>query len=199
LKSGTRGTIDQSTPGKFDHGTSAFAPDAPAYHGDVFGFETMARLTMIKTPIRSTLLRRAAFAALALCALAACQKNDAAAGQTGAKLDDAAQQAARVAGQKLDQAVSFVGQQVDKARQSAQQNVEAAAARPSIKLDASEVAATAQAHLHGAATNAALGQAASATGFGLQVAGRKLQQWGSETAAASGTATASGAQKQRDK
>ena len=147
--------------------------------------------------IQSSLLRRAAFVMLVFGGLTACQKNDASAGQVAGKLNDAAQ----VAGQKLDQAASYVGQQVDTARASAQQSLDAAS-KPSITFDSSILASGAQANLQSAASMAqgALGRAAGLTGAGLQTAGRRLQEWSSQSAASSTSASdASDAQKQMDK
>ena len=144
---------------------------------------------------RYSLVRRTACAVVLLGALAACQKNDSPAGQLEGKADNAAQQA----GQTLDQAASYVGQQVDTAKQNLQ-----SASAPSITIDPSALASSAQAHLQGA-TNAGLAQAASIAGAGLETAGRKLQQWSSATTAASSASAASSesensdAQKQMDK
>lgn len=148
----------------------------------------------------SSLLRRAAFVVLIFGGLAACQKNDASAGQVTSKLDDAAQ----AAGQKLDQAASYVGQQVDASKAAAQQTLDAASA-PSLRIDPASLASSAQANLQNAASaaNAQLGKAASLTGQGLEAAGRKLQAWSAQNAAASAASAASGessdAQKQMDK
>jgi hypothetical protein len=144
------------------------------------------------------LVRRIASALILLGALAACQKNNASAGQLAGKVDDAAQQA----GQTLNQAASYVGQQVD----TAKQNIESASA-PTITVDPSALSSSAQANLQGAAsaTSAEFGKAASLTGAGLQSAGRKLQQWSDNTTAASSASAASSdndsndAQKQMDK
>jgi hypothetical protein len=146
---------------------------------------------------RHPLIRTTAFAAMLLAGLAACQKNDASAGQT--KLDDLSQQA----GQKLDQAASYVGQQVDAAKTTAQQNLDAAASAPSINIDPNALASQARANLDNAAsaTNAAVNKAMSSTGTGLETAGRKLQQWSSDASAnnQSAPSEASDAQKQMDK
>ncbi|MCX4164372.1 MULTISPECIES: hypothetical protein [Paraburkholderia] len=143
---------------------------------------------------RRSLFRCTAAAAVLLTTLTACEKNDASA---QAKLNDVAQQA----GQKLDQAASYVGQQVDTARASAQQSLDAAS-KPSITFDSSILASGAQANLQSAASMAqgALGRAAGLTGAGLQTAGRRLQEWSSQSAASSTSASdASDAQKQMDK
>ena len=90
------------------------------------------------------LVRRLVFAGILLGALAACQKNDASAGQLAGKMDDAAQQA----GQSLNQAASYVGQQVD----TAKQNIESASSTPTITVDPSALASGAQANLQSAAS-----------------------------------------------
>jgi hypothetical protein len=143
------------------------------------------------------LVRRVAVTVGMLGALTACQKHDASAGQLAGKMDAAAQQA----GQKLDQAASYVGQQVD----TAKQNLESASG-PTIIVDPSALASSAQANLQGAASaaSAELSKAASLTGTGLQSAGRKLQQWSDSAAASSASAASSDsgsndAQKQMDK
>ncbi|MGF6920395.1 hypothetical protein OKW41_005737 [Paraburkholderia sp. UCT70] len=150
--------------------------------------------------LSSSLLHRAAVVVLVFGALAACQKNDASAGQVAGKLNDAAQ----LAGQKLDQAASYVGQQVDATKDAAQQNLDSASA-PSLKIDPAALASSAQANVQNAASaaNAQLGKAASITGQGLETAGRKLQAWSAQNAGASASSTAStdsaDAQKQMDK
>ncbi|WP_408475494.1 hypothetical protein [Paraburkholderia megapolitana] len=144
--------------------------------------------------VRRSLFRCTAAAVVLLMTLTACEKNDASA---QAKLNDVAQQA----GQKLDQAASYVGKQVDTARASAQQSLDAAS-KPSITFDSSILASGAQANLQSAASMAqgALGRAAGLTGAGLQTAGRRLQEWSSQSAASSTSASdASDAQKQMDK
>ena len=156
-----------------------------------------SNLTMTLFTRRSVVCRTAA-ALLLLGVLAACQKNNASAGQLAGKMDDATQQA----GQAINQAASYVGQQVD----TAKQNIESASA-PTITVDPSALASGAQANLQGAASSASaeLNQAASLTGAGLQSAGRKLQQWSDQTTAASSASAASSdtdssdAQKQMDK
>ncbi|PCE26947.1 hypothetical protein BWP39_09165 [Paraburkholderia acidicola] len=148
---------------------------------------------MIQNASRS-LFRRTAAAAVLLVTLTACEKNDTSA-QT--KLNDVAQQAS----QKLDQAASYVGQQVDTARATAQQSLDAAS-KPSITIDPSVLASTAQAHLQSAASAAqgALGRAAALTGTGLETTGRRLQEWSSQSAASSTSASdTTDAQKQMDK
>jgi hypothetical protein len=147
-------------------------------------------------------LTRAALAALALFAtLTACQKHDEAsqpsngqvAREQANKLGDAALQAAQQAAKAVDQAASFVGQQAEAARQAAQGHVDSlasGASAPSITLSTSGVSAAAQAHVQSAASaaNAALGQAASAAGYSLETAGRRLQSWASQNAASSAAA-----------
>jgi hypothetical protein len=154
--------------------------------------------------IRSSLLRRVAFVAVVFGGLAACQKNDATAGQVAGKVNDVAQ----VAGQKLDQAAGYVGQQVDATKAAAEQNLQSASS-PSINIDPGALASTAQANLQNAAsaTQAQLGKAASLTGQSLETAGRKLQDWSAQNSASTTSATASStssgdsadAQKQMDK
>ena len=99
--------------------------------------------------IRSPLLRRAAVVLFVFGGLAACQKNDASAGQVAGKLNDAAQ----AASQKLDQAASYVGQKVDETKSAAQQNLESASA-PSVTIDPNALASSAQANLQNAASAA---------------------------------------------
>ncbi|SIT36378.1 conserved exported hypothetical protein [Paraburkholderia piptadeniae] len=155
-------------------------------------------MTTIKPISHRPLVRSTLFAAMLLAGLTACQKNDASAGQTSPGLNNIGQQAS----QKLDQAASYVGQQVDAAKATAQQNLDAAASGPSIKLDPGDLASQAQANFQGAAsaTNAAVARAMSSTGAGLESAGRKLQQWSSETSSNSQpSSTDSDAQKQMDK
>jgi hypothetical protein len=147
-------------------------------------------------------LRRGAYALALLGALAACQKNDASAGQLAAKADDAAQQVQ----QKVDEAASYVGAQVSTDQTTTEQGVEAAS-KPSITINPASLASEAQANLQSAAsaTQAAIGKAASDAGAGLQTAGQKLQQWGvDQTASASASASSStsgesDAEKQMDK
>src|ERR1700761_1981095 len=131
------------------------------------------RFTAEGKTMRMTPISRIALALAALAVLAACEKHDAAAGQAAGALNNLASQT----NQKFDQAASYVGQHVDAAKQAAQQNLDAAGSMPSIS--ASGVAETARANLEGAAsaTNAAMANAASTTGAGLQVAGKKLQDW----------------------
>jgi hypothetical protein len=74
---------------------SAFSPRGSRLSGS---------LIIMISSIRSSLLRRVVFVTVALGALAACQKNDASAGQVAGKVNDVAQ----AAGQKLDQAASYV-------------------------------------------------------------------------------------------
>jgi hypothetical protein len=128
------------------------------------------------TKMQKKPLNRIAIALAALAVLAACEKHDAAAGQAASALNNLASQT----NQKFDQAASYVGQHVDAAKQAAQQNLDAAGSAPNVS--ASGVAATARANLEGAAsaTNAAIANAASTTGAGLEVAGKKLQQWASK-------------------
>ena len=155
--------------------------------------------TRMKPISRHPLVRSTVFAAVLLGGHAACQKNDASAGQATGKLDDISQQAS----QKLDQAANYVGQQVDAAKATAQQNIDAAASDPSINLDPGALASQVQANLEGAAsaTNAAVNKAMSSTGAGLESAGRKLQQRSSEASSNSQSAPTDGgdAQKQMDK
>jgi hypothetical protein len=201
--------IGLSAPGSFNPAvswqSSRRAGSATAYHWRVFACGSRStRLTLIMiSSIRSSLLRRAAFVAVVFGGLAACQKNDASAGQVAGKLNDAAQ----VAGQKLDQAASYVGQQVDATASAAQQNLESASA-PTINIDPNALASSAQANLQSAAsaTHAQLGKAASLTGQSLESAGRKLQEWSAQSSASSANASASSssgdssdAQKQMDK
>jgi hypothetical protein len=125
------------------------------------------------TKMQTKPLNRIAIALAALAVLAACEKHDATAGQAASALNNLASQT----NQKFDQAASYVGQHVDAAKQAAQQNLDSAGSMPSVS--ASGVAETARANLQGAAsaTNAAIANAASTTGAGLEVAGKKLQQW----------------------
>ena len=164
------------------------------------------RFTPVMISLHShPLVRRTATALALLGVLAACQKNDASAGQVAGKLDDVTQ----VAGQKFDQAASYVGQQVDAARATAEQNFSSAASAPSIRIDPADLASTAQANLQNAAsaTGTALDRAATMTDEGVQSAGHKLQQWSSQSTAASSSASTStststdstDAQKQMDK
>jgi len=173
--------------------------EAFSHHEAVQG-GSYATMTTIKPISRRPLVRSTLFAAMLLAGLTACQKNDASAGQTSSGLGNIGQQAS----QKLDQAASYVGQQVDAAKATAQQNLDATASGPSIKIDPADLASQAQANLQGAAsaTNAAVAKAMSSTGVGLETAGRKLQQWSSETSASSQSSSSdsgSDAQKQMDK
>ncbi|WP_246174048.1 hypothetical protein [Paraburkholderia hayleyella] len=142
--------------------------------------------------------RRLAVMALLLpgvLSLGACGKDDASAHATNA-LNDMARQAS----QALGQAASFVGQQVDSARATAQQHLDAAlpndaasgaaasaptaasaASAPVMVLTPDALASSAQAHLRDTASTV-LGKAAGLTGAGLETAGRKLQEWSSQTA-----------------
>ncbi|WJF91245.1 hypothetical protein QS306_06325 [Paraburkholderia bonniea] len=141
--------------------------------------------------IHSSVFRRTALALILLGVLGACHKDDSSAGQAANSLTDVARQAS----EKLDQAASFVGQQVDSARATAQQHIGAAASAalsasaasgasaPGVTLNPDALASSAQAHLRGAAS-AVLGKAAGLTGAGLETAGRKLQEWSSQTSAA---------------
>src|SRR4051812_37614561 len=179
---------------------------ATAYDERVFVKEAASRgsHTHMNSSIRSPLLRRAAVVLFVFGGLAACQKNDASAGQVAGKLNDAAQ----AASQKLDQAASYVGQKVDETKSAAQQNIQSASA-PTVTIDPNALASSAQANLQNAASaaQAQLGKAASLTGESLENAGRKLQQWSAQSSASSTSAAASSsgsgyggdAQKQMDK
>lgn len=139
-------------------------------------------------------ISRAAVPVLACAALAAgCGKQDASAPDVAGKSADAVQQAvqqgaqeaaqraAQRAAQQLDQAASFVNRQVDAATsQTAGANASAA-----------DLASSARGQLRDAASagQAMLGHAAAATGTGLQIAGRSLQQWASGVAASAPAAT----------
>ncbi len=164
---------------------------ATAYHGRVFacGSRSGGSHTIMISSIRSSLLRRVAFVAVVFGGLAACQKNDASAGQVAGKLNDAAQ----AAGQKLDQAASYVGQQVDATKTPREQNLESALGA----VDQRSIPVRSRrprkpiCRARPARPRRRLGKAASLTGQGLETAGRKLQEWSAQSSASSANASAS--------